>query len=165
MWPAFSHRWVAWRQHRLALPPVPFSDQLQQSHITTRPSVGPDNSGSPCHGSVTNAGPGNWTCTEGAADASHSPGAHQERHHDLGNSHDSSSGMGSPALTNSIPLLYGLSEHVVMRPGYWPSNVHCCGFWQQKAVSSVSMPLSIVKLTTCMWYSTAVYACLSKVHG
>ncbi|KAL0026049.1 hypothetical protein WJX79_005299 [Trebouxia sp. C0005] len=36
------------------------------------------------------------------------------------------------ALPHSIPLLYGLSEHVIQRPGYWPASVHCCGFWQQQ---------------------------------
>ncbi|KAL3142502.1 hypothetical protein ABBQ38_002826 [Trebouxia sp. C0009 RCD-2024] len=35
-------------------------------------------------------------------------------------------------LLASIPLLYGLSKQIIPQPGYWPSSVHCCGFWQQK---------------------------------
>lgn len=42
------------------------------------------------------------------------------------------------SLPASIPLLYGLSEQVIMRPGYWPSSVHCCGFWQQRHSGTVS---------------------------
>ncbi|KAJ3692040.1 hypothetical protein LUZ60_012390 [Juncus effusus] len=26
-------------------------------------------------------------------------------------------------------LLYGFSKDIVERPGYWPSNIHICGFW------------------------------------
>ena len=54
---------------------------------------------------------------------------------------------GSCSLPTSIPLLYGLSEQVIMRPGYWPSSVHCCGFWQQKHIGTVCNPESHITLT------------------
>ncbi|KAK4846341.1 hypothetical protein QYF36_016114 [Acer negundo] len=30
---------------------------------------------------------------------------------------------------SSPKLLYGFSKEIVECPDYWPSNVHCCGFW------------------------------------
>ena len=34
-------------------------------------------------------------------------------------------------LPRPVPLLYGLSPHIIQQPGYWPDSVHMCGFWQQ----------------------------------
>lgn len=53
----------------------------------------------------------------------------------------------SCSLPASIPLLYGLSEQVIMRPGYWPSSVHCCGFWQHRHTGTVSSLQSYAALT------------------
>jgi UDP:flavonoid glycosyltransferase YjiC (YdhE family) len=32
-------------------------------------------------------------------------------------------------LPPPTPLLYGISPHVLARPGYWPASVECTGFW------------------------------------
>lgn len=41
---------------------------------------------------------------------------------------------GAP-LPPAPPLLYGLPELLVPRPGYWPDSVHTCGFWLDGRVS------------------------------
>ncbi len=32
-------------------------------------------------------------------------------------------------LPRPPPLLYGLPEALIARPGYWPASVQLCGFW------------------------------------
>lgn len=39
------------------------------------------------------------------------------------------------ALPPATPLLYGLPESIVPRPGFWPDSVRMCGFWLDTQVS------------------------------
>lgn len=45
-------------------------------------------------------------------------------------------------LPRPVPLLYGLSPHIIQQPGYWPDSVHMCGFWQQTQPQQVSQKSS-----------------------
>eukprot|EP00301_Raphidiophrys_heterophryoidea_P007210 c12821_g1_i2.p1 GENE.c12821_g1_i2~~c12821_g1_i2.p1 ORF type:complete len:141 (+),score=22.82 c12821_g1_i2:468-890(+) len=39
-------------------------------------------------------------------------------------------GLGAvPELAKSIPLLYGVSPHIITRPPFWSPEVQLCGFW------------------------------------
>ena len=132
LWPAFSHRWVTWRQERLNLAPAPFTTfttvtttpnlDLTQPHDNPLPANPHGNSSTPGKGSAYSD-----SQSRSPNNAQTRPGPNAGRG-ETGAVH---------ALPDSIPLLYGLSEHVIQRPGYWPNSVHCCGFWQQQGGNNV----------------------------
>lgn len=45
-------------------------------------------------------------------------------------------------LPPAPPLLYGLPEMLVPRPGYWPDSVHMCGFWLHQQGSAALSELT-----------------------
>ncbi|DBA81538.1 hypothetical protein WJX77_007263 [Trebouxia sp. C0004] len=123
LWPAFSQRWSIWRRDFLNLTSIPFTT------CANRPKLGKAKPGSPSravnppnNGTKSDKWPDSsvTSCSDPTFatedDANLYSNVRGERH----------------ALPYSIQLLYGLSEHVVQRPGYWPASVHCCGFWQQQ---------------------------------
>lgn len=129
LWPAFSPRWASWRQKRLGLPPTLFTQGDAASPLD-----------SPMHPTSDAA---MRTLTSSAVpscdEASEAHGVPQGRTDSA--SIDAARGVGrgdSCTLLASIPLLYGLSKQIIPQPGYWPSSVHCCGFWQQKHTGTVS---------------------------
>lgn len=130
LWPAFSQRWGTWRQERLNLAPAPFTTStttpnlgLAQPHDTPLPANPHGNSSNPGKGSAHSECHGNSPNNNAQTGPGPTPGRGETG--------------GAHALPDSIPLLYGLSEHVIQRPGYWPNSVHCCGFWQQSGVNNV----------------------------
>lgn len=129
LWPAFSPRWASWRQRRLGLPPALFTGD-----DAAPPLDGPMHPTSdPAMRTVTSS------ATPSCNKASEAHGVSQGRTEST--STDAHQGVGrgnSCNLLASIPLLYGLSKQIIPQPGYWPSSVHCCGFWQQKHTGTVS---------------------------
>ena len=136
-----------WRRHRLGLSPAPFACSTKELHScnslhmnahhhtnadnpSSKPTADemPDRiatSGNPLSNSA-------GTSATNPLDSEPPPGS----------SPNCSSYSGNHVLPSSVPLLYGLSEQVVTRPGYWPNSVHCCGFWQQEGVCKVTLKLS-----------------------
>lgn len=135
LWPAFSPRWASWRQKRLELPATLFSactgKPQPKSIADNSPEQGTSSvSHHDCSKFVLERLQGR-SLSEGPSGSGHADTTQDGiSNSDICNSPD--------ALPASIPLLYGLSEQVIQRPGYWPSSVHCCGFWQQKHGHKVS---------------------------
>ncbi|DBB10651.1 TPA: hypothetical protein ACH3X3_007160 [Trebouxia sp. C0006] len=129
LWPAFSQRWSIWRRDCLNLTSIPFTT------CTIRSKLGKDKPGSPSPGTSppdNNSRPGK--CPDSRASSCRDPTSAAEDDVNLDNNVDGE----RHELPHSIPLLYGLSEHVIQRPGYWPASVHCCGFWQQQGPHNAS---------------------------
>ncbi|DBA91028.1 TPA: hypothetical protein ACH3X2_004228 [Trebouxia sp. C0005] len=123
LWPAFSQRWSTWRRDCLNLTSIPFSTCVSRQKLgkakpgSASPAANPPDTGTEpgkCPDSRASSCGDQAVAAEDDVNLDHN--VQEERH----------------ALPHSIPLLYGLSEHVIQRPGYWPASVHCCGFWQQQ---------------------------------
>ena len=152
LWPAFSPRWTSWRQNRLALPATLCSKYgTGPDHKGTTDSLLEDNMPKPSKIQPNNSQTKSSDSCSLQGLAKRSSVGSNANNMEVG----SSSNPGGQCA--SIPLLYGLSEQIVPRPGFWPSRVHCCGFWQQAHTSSVrtSRPCSTVYLNLCRALSSA----------
>lgn len=51
-------------------------------------------------------------------------------------------------MARSVPFLYGLSELLVSRPGYWPPDVRLCGFWHMPPGVERPLPPVVARFLT-----------------
>eukprot|EP00884_Botryococcus_braunii_P016309 jgi/Botrbrau1/3361/Bobra.0337s0002.1 len=123
MWPLFTERWAPLRS-ALRLPLLPLSQVLTQETEPLPQLLSPPD---------TSRQPGVRLAESPRGGHGGDPGGcHAERH----------TGSGTVSTTGgarSVPLLYGISEAVVDRPGYWPESVQLTGYWN--AEPSLSQPL------------------------
>ena len=153
LWPVLSHRWATWRQDRLGLPAMPFCTSLddasshEQDPGRTTPNLESTASAQQRPDNKSSQAPGRDGDDHQKSDNSQTAAVQQRLEGSITqapgkagddyqkpNSGSSSDGQTLPA---SMPLLYGFSESVIQRPGYWPGSVHCCGFWLQQQGSNV----------------------------